>query len=443
MKTREEEVLGQLQLIVEPQLKKNIVELQLVNNIELTGSTVSFNLAVQQENTEATVLKDLAVASVKELSWVEDVQVTLVQKQAKGLISGNGLEKVKHILMVSSCKGGVGKSTLAVNLAFSFSKMGLKTGIFDADLYGPSLPTLLYMADPAPYVVGDSIYPLQKYGVKVMSFGYIQTANEQVGPAILRGSMATQVVQQLLTCTQWEDLDILVLDMPPGTGDIILSVAQSVSVDGSVIVTTPQEISFVDVAKGIEMFDTLNISTLSIIENMSYFKDPSSEAKHYIFGKGAGKKLREQYGFDLSLEVPLINKLSEASDEGVPFVVQYEDDDLSNALFVFAKRIYDKLCLETQKGFDEEQLSLGERGLEFCIDEKRLSILYKTLRVACRCAHCVNEITGENLLNPDTVPEDIKIQHIKRVGNYALGLAFSDNHHVLLPYTDIVAMMDT
>ena len=437
MSEKESAVLKQLSLIVEPELKKHIVELNLIENVKIEGGQVSFDLLIQRSPKESETLLQLAKATVLELDWVDSVEVQTVKKEPKGLSAGNGLEKVKHILMVSSCKGGVGKSTIALNLAFSLTKLGLKTGLFDADLYGPSLPTLLYMADPAPYVVGESIFPLQKYGLKVMSFGYIQHANDQVGPAILRGSMATQIVLQLLTCTQWEDLDVLVLDMPPGTGDIVLTVAQNVSVDGSVIVTTPQEMSFVDVAKGIEMFDTLSIPTLSIVENMAYFKDPNTTQKHFVFGKGAGKKLREQYGFDLSLEVPLIESLSEACDQGVPFVVQHEDHEFSEALFVFAKRVYDKLNTQEYIGMSEENIELKESTLLLKTADASYEVDFYSLRLACTCAHCVNEISGEQILNVESVSKDIKVQRFKRVGNYALGFAFSDDHHVLLPYAKI------
>ena len=277
---RKAQVLDKLKGVIDPDLGKDIVTLGFVKdlNIDDTGN-VSFNLEL---TTPACPVKDQFRASCEELlgelDWVGDVAVTMTaQQRKKPAQSGNGLSQVRHIIAVASCKGGVGKSTVAVNLAFTLSRMGAAVGIFDADVYGPSLPTLVNAPFHGLFQDGDSIIPVEHDGVKLMSFAYAAAPQGEGRPAIMRGPMVSQVINQLLTGTGWGELDYLILDMPPGTGDIQLTVAQLVPMSAAVIVTTPQQISFVDVVKGVEMFDQLKIPTIAVVENMSYFMTPATK----------------------------------------------------------------------------------------------------------------------------------------------------------------------
>mmetsp|Transcript_78124 Transcript_78124/g.108058 ORF Transcript_78124/g.108058 Transcript_78124/m.108058 type:complete len:247 (+) Transcript_78124:402-1142(+) len=231
-----------------------------------------------------------------------------------------GLKSVKNILAVSSCKGGVGKSTVAVNLAYSMHKQGVKVGIFDADLYGPSLPTMISPDSAQIYQDTEDpnkIAPVEFNGVKTMSYGFAA----QNKTAIMRGPMASNLVSQLVGQTNWGDLDYLVVDFPPGTGDIQLTLGQELSLSAAVIVTTPQKLAYVDVIKGIEMFDTLKVPTIAVVENMAYYRCSSCEEKRRIFGAGYTNQLKTNFGIKSSFEVPIMEEIALMSDSGTPFVL--------------------------------------------------------------------------------------------------------------------------
>ena len=269
--------------------------------------------------------------SVEKIDWVRNVKVDMApasQKQkpdtSKRLV---GLSKVQNIIAVTSCKGGVGKSTVAVNLAFSLRKMGHKVGIFDADMYGPSLPTMisanienLYQDEHDPSMIA----PIEFSGVKCMSYGFA-TAGRVNQAAVMRGPMVSNLVSQLAGQTNWGELDYLVIDFPPGTGDIQLTLGQELSLSGAVIVTTPQKLSYVDVVKGIELFDSLKVPTLALVENMKYFKCGNCDKKHMIFGEGFNEQIEESYGIRNSIEVPIVQEIANMSDQGTPFVLTLPD----------------------------------------------------------------------------------------------------------------------
>ncbi len=241
------------------------------------------------------------------------------------------LAGVKKIIAVSSCKGGVGKSTIAVNLAFTLSHfLGRKVGIFDADIYGPSLPTLIRKKDAylqAPADRPKDISPVEFEGVKAMSYGWAYGNKREV----MRGPMVSGIVAQLFQSTEWGELDYLVVDMPPGnllfferlgTGDVQITLGQEINFDGSVIVTTPQQLSYVDVVKGIELFDDLKVPTLSVVENMAYFNCHKCDEKHHIFGTGKIGQLKAQFGIRNSYEIPLLRSVAKYSDLGIVSVLK-------------------------------------------------------------------------------------------------------------------------
>ncbi len=231
------------------------------------------------------------------------------------------LPSVKFTIAVSSGKGGVGKSTVAVNLAVALAKKGYKVGIIDADIYGPSVPTMLGAANDKPKLVKiaekNRLLPVVKYGIKMMSIGFLVDPNEAV---VWRGPMAASALKQFMSDVEWDELDFLLYDMPPGTGDIQLTLTQSIPLTGSVIVTTPQEISLIDARKGAKMFEKVNVPVLGIIENMSYYSNPDGSKEH-IFGEGGGKKLSEEMGITFLGEIAINTAVRIGGDEGKPIVL--------------------------------------------------------------------------------------------------------------------------
>ncbi|MFN2166439.1 MAG: Mrp/NBP35 family ATP-binding protein, partial [Anaerolineae bacterium] len=321
--SKESEVLDQMRGIIDPDLGKDIVTLGFIKDLAIDNDgNVSF---VVELTTPACPVKEHFRTSCQEavsrLPWVKSVTVSMSAQKRRSPMEANakGLEKVANLIAVSSCKGGVGKSTTAVNLAYSLSRAGARVGIFDADVYGPSLPTMVRPEQTQVYQENDLIMPLSFGGVKLMSFGYIPQPGG--GAAIMRGPMVSGVINQLLTGTNWGELDYLVLDLPPGTGDIQLTLAQLIPLTAAIIVTTPQELSFVDVVKGIQMFDKLKVPTIGVVENMSYFVCDQCEKKHYLFGQGAAEKLVRQFGFKNTFEIPLLPGVSVAGDSGLPIVL--------------------------------------------------------------------------------------------------------------------------
>ena len=231
------------------------------------------------------------------------------------------LPSVKFTIAVSSGKGGVGKSTVAVNLAVALAKEGYKVGIIDADIYGPSIPTMLGAAEDKPKLVKiaekNRLLPVVKYGIKMMSIGFLVDPNEAV---VWRGPMAASALKQFMSDVEWDELDFLLYDMPPGTGDIQLTLTQSIPLTGSVIVTTPQEISLIDARKGAKMFEKVNVPVLGIVENMSYYSNPDGSKEH-IFGEGGGKKLSEEMGISFLGEIAINTSVRIGGDEGKPIVL--------------------------------------------------------------------------------------------------------------------------
>jgi len=339
-----------------------------------------------------------------------------------------GLRKVQTILAVSSCKGGVGKSTTAVNLAWSLKKQGLQVGIFDADVYGPSLPTLVKLDKMEMYQQDDLIMPLIEDGIKLMSFGYI-TANQEKKAAIMRGPMVTQVINQLLCGTDWGELDVLVLDLPPGTGDIQLTLTQVVAIDGAVIVTTPQELSFVDVEKGMQMFEKMSVPTLAVVENMSWFVCGSCDTKHRLFGEGAATRLKEQFGFKKTYEIPVLTELSRTSDVGSVFSKDLPDHPVSAIYDDLAKAVWVDLQINRdERGIPVLTYNVGQDMILTLPDQTEIEFSPQALRQSCRCAVCIDERTGAQLLDPATVAEDIYPTRVMPMGNYASAVEWSDGH---------------
>jgi ATP-binding protein involved in chromosome partitioning len=338
------QVLAVLRPVQDPELRKSLVELNMIRNVEVEGSKVSFTLVL---TTPACPLRQFIVEdcerAVKTLSGVEqvEVEVTAETPQQKALPDRTGIAGVKNILAVSSGKGGVGKSTVAVNVAVALAQAGAKVGLIDADIYGPNAPTMLGLTQAKISVQqsanGEILEPAFNYGVKLVSMGFLIDPDQ---PVIWRGPMLNGIIRQFLYQASWGDLDYLIVDMPPGTGDAQLTLAQAVPMAGAVIVTTPQTVALQDARRGLRMFQQLQVPVLGIVENMSYFIPPDLPDRQYdLFGSGGGEKTAQELGLPLLGCIPLEMPLREGGDRGIPIVIERPESASAIALTAIAQRV--------------------------------------------------------------------------------------------------------
>lgn len=334
-----EKILEALSNVQEPDLGKDLVTLNMIKDIEISGNNVSFTVIL---TTPACPLKDMignACVNAIKLLVNKDaiVKVNFTSNTTtKRTDPGSVLPKVKNIIAVVSGKGGVGKSTVAANLALALSQGGAKVGLMDADIYGPSVPIMFGVRGERPMMMdvgGDKgmIVPLERFGIKLMSIGLLVDEKSAV---VWRGPMASSAIRQFVTDVFWDELDYLVIDMPPGTGDIHLTLVQTVPVTGVVIVTTPQDVALADAKKGIAMFGQaqVNVPIIGLVENMSYFTPAElPDHKYYIFGKEGGKRLAEEYDLPFLGHIPLVQSIREGGDLGIPVMVS--DDAISKKAF--------------------------------------------------------------------------------------------------------------
>lgn len=316
----EEDILDALRAVKDPDLHRDIVTLGMIRDVKVCGGIASFRFVLTTPACPVRdQLKGQAESAVMAIPGMESVEIKMDAEvpKARGSLDKTAIEGICHIVAVSSGKGGVGKSTVAVNLAVALSQMGARVGILDTDVYGPNVPIMLGGND-MPAAHGDKIVPPVYHGVKTMSIGLLNPGDKAV---VWRGPMLHSAVSQFLRQVEWGDLDYLVVDMPPGTGDVQLSLAQMVSLAGAVLVTTPQEVSLTDVRKAYNMFDQLHVPCLGIVENMSYFVCSNCSERHEIFGHGGGEALAERYGVPFLGAIPLSISVREGGDLGIPIVV--------------------------------------------------------------------------------------------------------------------------
>lgn len=339
----------------------------------------------------------------------------------------NGLSKVKNIIAVGSGKGGVGKSTVATNLGFALNKLGHKVGLMDADIYGPSQPGLLG-THTRPTGHDGLIVPINKSGIKYISMG-IMTASD--APVIMRAPMAVKAITQFLTGVMWEDLDYLIIDLPPGTGDIQLSIGQQTNLAGVIIVTTPQKLAAQIAKKGLQMFETLNAPILGVVENMSGFTCGHCSEVTAPFKKGGGKLLAEEMKVPFLGELPLDPNIMMSSDEGVN-IQEDAPDSISAEIFLkLAKNVVNNLEEVQIKSRKIEAEKIEHDGTMIRIhwkDGTQSDVDAYTLRTQCPCAMCVDENSGKRIIRPQDVPLTIKAEDIRPVGRYGLMVRFSDGH---------------
>jgi ATP-binding protein involved in chromosome partitioning len=342
-------VLDVLRPVQDPELQKSLVELNMIRNVAIEGGTVSFTLVL---TTPACPLREFIVEdcqkAVKQLPGVEKVEVAVTAEtpQQKALPDQQSVGGVRNIIAISSGKGGVGKSTVAVNVAVALARLGAKVGLLDADIYGPNAPTMLGLAEAQVQVQNgnkDILEPAFNHGIKMVSMGFLIDPDQ---PVIWRGPMLNGIIRQFLYQVNWGDLDYLIVDMPPGTGDAQLTLVQSVPLAGAVIVTTPQTVSLLDARRGLKMFQQLGARVLGIVENMSYFIPPDMSDRTYdLFGSGGGEKASRELGVPLLGCVPLEIALREGGDAGVPIVVGAPESASAKALVAIAQAIAAKVSI--------------------------------------------------------------------------------------------------
>jgi ATP-binding protein involved in chromosome partitioning len=330
MELNTDNILKVLANIMEPELKKDIVSENLVRNVKVEGNEVSFELHVLNPAMHSRKRMEDACRFALERNFGKDVEVYIstkvLSKEDRSIDQRKILPGVKHIIAVASGKGGVGKSTVSANLAAGLAQMGYSVGLIDADIYGPSMPIMFDVADEKPKtkeIDGKNyILPVENYGVKILSIGFFADTSQAI---VWRGPMASKALNQMFSDAYWGPLDYMIVDLPPGTGDIHLSLVQVVPLTGAVVVSTPQDIALADAKKAVGMFklDVINVPVLGIVENMAYFTPPElPDNKYYIFGQDGAKRLAEDLSVPFLGEVPIIQSIRESGDAGRPAVLQ-------------------------------------------------------------------------------------------------------------------------
>jgi ATP-binding protein involved in chromosome partitioning len=339
-----EAVKAALSQVIDPNTGKDLNSSKSAKNIQLDGVDVTLDVELgYPAKSQIDGIRKAAIAAVRRVEGVGNVSVNVYSKiVAHSVQRGVKLmPNVKNIIAVASGKGGVGKSTTAVNLALALAAEGAQVGILDADIYGPSQPTMMGISGRPETLDGKTMEPLENYGLQVSSIGFMIDPDE---PMVWRGPIVTQALQQLLEQTNWRDLDYLVVDMPPGTGDIQLTLSQKVPVTGAVIVTTPQDIALLDARKGLKMFEKVSIPIIGIVENMSVHVCSNCGHAEPIFGEGGGAKMCSDYGVDFLGALPLTMSIREQADSGKPTVVADPDGAIAKIYKEIARKVAVKVA---------------------------------------------------------------------------------------------------
>jgi ATP-binding protein involved in chromosome partitioning len=468
MSLNKDQVVERLRRVKGPDMQGNIVDLGLVSEVLLKDGRVSFSITVPAERAaELEPLRQAAEKVVREMAGVTGVLAVLTAEKPRGAAAGgNGtavrsaqvpesarvkearakaapgpaapaaaasggkhviqVAGIKHMIAVASGKGGVGKSTTAVNLALGLQAIGLKTGILDADIYGPSQPRLLGLTGRPQVAQGNKLRPMQGFGLKAMSMGFLV---DEGTPIIWRGPMVVSALTQMLRDVDWGELDALVIDMPPGTGDVQLTMAQQVPLSGAIIVSTPQDLALIDARKGLNMFRKVDVPVLGIIENMSYFICPKCGERSDIFGHGGARMEAEKLGIAFLGGVPLHMDIRATSDEGQPIVASSPDSAHAQIYRDIATKAWSELQGSSGARLLPPKIEISAGGAELVIafeGEKPFTLSAEMLRVMSPSA----EVQGHSPEQRVTVGKkrNVKIKDLKPVGNYAVRIVFDDGH---------------
>ena len=429
-----DDVRAALSQIKDPDLGRDIVTLGFVKDLRIEGEGVSF--AIELTTPACPVreqMREDAHRAVLSLPGVRKVEVEMTSK-VRGTQSEQKDELiplVKNVVPVASGKGGVGKSTVSANLAIALAKLGARVGLMDADLYGPSIPTIMGATTP-PTAQNGTIVPVLRYGVKIVSMGFFVPKGEAT---ILRGPMLSKLVDKFLGGVQWGELDYLLVDLPPGTGDVQLSLCQRIPLTGAAVVSTPQDIAFNVAEKAISMFTKLRTPVLGLVENMSGFECRHCGQREEIFGSGGARRFAAASGIPFLGEIPLATDIRTTSDEGNPIVHSMPESASARAFGRVAENLAAQVSTLAMGGASSDRPEIAEMTQP---SETEVRILWQgghesvytgyALRVGCRCAICVDEISGNKRLLEETISKDVRPLSIDPVGRYAIRFHWSDGH---------------
>ncbi len=440
----EKDVLDQLSVVRDPELGRDVVSLDYVKNIRVCAPIVSCDIELAnpvsgakdriREDAEKALLElpEINEANV-EIKWRVTASPDGVERVLPGGQKAPAPQKpvgVKNLLAVASGKGGVGKSTVAANLAVALRQSGASVGLLDADVYGPSQGTMFGLSERPETDSEQRLIPGKAHGVRVMSMGLLTTKET---PVIWRGPMATRLIQQFLGGVVWGELDYLIIDLPPGTGDVQLTLTQSVPLTGAVIVTTPQDVARTIAEKGLRMFRPVQVPVLGVIENMSYFECSHCDERTYIFSQGGGETISKELGVPFLGGIPIDPEVVVAGDQGEPIVVKNPDAPASIAYREIATRVAASIA---RANFDSD---IADRPKEISEEDGKLKIVWTDgssssfpfdfLRNHCPCAVCVDEWTGKRKSLVLLLPSNFRPMTIEPVGNYAIQISWSDGHN--------------
>jgi ATP-binding protein involved in chromosome partitioning len=348
MSLTEATVTEALKAVIDPNTGKDLVSARQIKNLKVEGGDVAFDVELgYPAKSQIPALRKALIAAVRTLPGVENVSVNLSSKIIAHAVQRGVqlLPTIKNVIAVASGKGGVGKSTTACNLALALAAEGARVGILDADIYGPSQPMMMGIEGRPESTDGKTMEPMENFGVQVMSIGFLVDTDN---PMIWRGPMATQALEQLLRQTNWNELDYLIVDMPPGTGDIQLTLSQRVPLTGAVIVTTPQDIALLDAKKGLKMFEKVGVPILGIVENMAVHVCSACGHVEHIFGADGGKKMAAEYGVDYLGALPLDLSIREQADAGRPTVVSDADGEIAAIYKTVARQVAVKIAAKAR-----------------------------------------------------------------------------------------------
>jgi ATP-binding protein involved in chromosome partitioning len=363
-----DQVLSSLKKVVDPELHKDIVSMGMIKDLAISDGAVGLTLELTtpacpfNSDIEQDVRNSIAQLGVKEVN----IKVTARVMEGRAVSMDELLPGVKNIVAVASGKGGVGKTTVSVNLALSLAKTGAKIGLLDADIYGPSIPLMLGLKE-APQVIDNKIQPAVSESIKIISMGFFYEQSQQAG--IYRGPIVSGIVKQFLTDVNWGDLDYLIIDLPPGTGDAPLTMAQTIPITGILIITTPQDVATNVASKSIAMFNKLNVPILGVVENMSYLQCPHCDKRIDIFGYGGGQKISEQFNIPFIGDIPLHPQIMQGSDVGNPVIISDPKSTQANAFIKVAKLVAGRVSVIASQIKEQEQ-SESNSGLSSVAGDK-------------------------------------------------------------------------
>lgn len=344
MSITREQIMDCLRNVKDPELHKDLVSLEMIKDVQVTGDRVKLNVEL---TTPACPLKDTIrrdVARELKTLGVSDVEIEFSAQVRAAIRTTAQLPGVKNIVAVGAGKGGVGKSTISVLAAIGLSREGAKVGLLDADVYGPSIPKMLGVEQEKPRVREEKILPLDCHGIRVMSMGFMVEPEKAV---IWRGPMVHGVIRQFLDQVDWGELDYLIIDLPPGTGDVPLTLAQSIPMTGAVVVATPQDVALLDAVKALRMYQQLNVDILGIVENMSYFRAPDTGVEYDLFGRGGARRAAERVGVPFLGEIPINVSIRTSGDDGRPIdAIESSDPATREAIISFVRNLAGQISVK-------------------------------------------------------------------------------------------------